>query len=61
MNKDQIKGRVKEVTGNMKKNLGRAGGDADLEAEGAVEEVSGKIQKKFGDAKRNISKKIDNA
>ena len=59
MNKDQFKGRVKEVAGNVKKKVGRATNNPDTEADGAAEEVEGKVQKTFGDLKRKIGKAID--
>ena len=59
MNKDQFKGRAKEVSGNIKKNVGDATNNPDQEADGAAEEVEGKIQKTFGDLKNKIGKAID--
>jgi uncharacterized protein YjbJ (UPF0337 family) len=53
MNKDQVKGRAKEVAGKIEKNVGRATGSAKTEAKGLVKEVVGKIQKSVGDARNN--------
>ncbi|HEX7465254.1 MAG TPA: CsbD family protein [Usitatibacter sp.] len=51
MNKDQVKGRAKEVAGKIEKNVGRAVGSTKTEAKGLVKEVAGKIQKAVGDAR----------
>ena len=53
MNKDQVKGRAKEIAGNIEKNVGRAVGSTKTEAKGLVKEVAGKIQKSVGDARNN--------
>jgi uncharacterized protein YjbJ (UPF0337 family) len=53
MNKNQVKGRAKEVAGKIEKNVGRAVGSARTEAKGLVKEVAGKIQKTVGDARNN--------
>jgi uncharacterized protein YjbJ (UPF0337 family) len=49
MNRDQVKGRVKEAAGKVKKNTGRAIGSARMEAKGLAKEVAGKLQKTVGD------------
>lgn len=56
MNRDQVKGRAKEVAGKVEKNVGRATGSAKTEAKGLVKEAIGKVQKNLGDA-RNASDK----
>ena len=56
MNRDQVKGRAKEVAGKVEKNVGRATGNAKTEAKGLVKEAIGKVQKNLGDA-RNASDK----
>ena len=56
MNRDQVKGRAKEVAGKVEKNVGRAIGSAKTEAKGLVKEAIGKVQKNLGDA-RNASDK----
>lgn len=59
MNKDQVKGRVKETTGTLQKKGGRTAEDERHEISGANTETEGKIQKKFGDVKNKIGKAID--
>ena len=56
MNKDQVKGRAKEVAGKIEKNVGRAVGSSKTEAKGLVKEVAGKIQKTVGDARSEYDK-----
>ena len=54
MNKDQIKGRVKEVEGNIKEVAGKLVGNEALEAKGKVQKIVGKAQAKFGDVKQDL-------
>jgi uncharacterized protein YjbJ (UPF0337 family) len=58
MNRDQVKGRAKEVTGKAQKATGRALGKAGMQAKGLMKEAGGKIQKTVGDA-REQSKERD--
>ena len=45
----QVKGKIKEVVGNVV-------GNRDLEAEGKVENLDGKVQEKLGQVKKVIGK-----
>jgi uncharacterized protein YjbJ (UPF0337 family) len=56
MNKDQIKGRAKEVKGKVKEIAGRAVGNPRVEAEGDDEQIIGKVQKTYGDVKNEANK-----
>jgi uncharacterized protein YjbJ (UPF0337 family) len=56
MNKDQIKGRAKEVTGKVKEIAGRAVGNPRVEADGDDDQLIGKVQKTYGDIKNEASK-----
>ncbi len=49
MNRDQIKGKAKEIKGDIKKRIGGATEDPGKQAEGWLEEQEGKVQKKVGD------------
>ena len=51
MNRDQVKGRVKEVAGKAKKATGKALGNPTMQAKGMLKEAGGKIQKTVGDAR----------
>jgi uncharacterized protein YjbJ (UPF0337 family) len=54
MNKDQTKGRAKEVTGKIKEVAGKLVGDRTLEAKGKIEGTIGKAQAKYGDVKQDM-------
>jgi uncharacterized protein YjbJ (UPF0337 family) len=54
--KDQLQGKVHEVKGAVKQQVGRVTNNPDLEAEGQVEKVSGKIQKKIGQVEKVLEK-----
>jgi uncharacterized protein YjbJ (UPF0337 family) len=44
MDKDRIAGAAKEIKGSTKETVGKATGDAKLEADGKADKVEGKIQ-----------------
>src|SRR3954465_11914171 len=54
MNKDHVKGATNEVTGNIKKEVGRATGDRSMEVKGHARELKGKLQQGVGDAKDEL-------
>ncbi len=54
VNKDQVKGQIKKVKGNIKENAGKVLGDKKMESKGAVQNAAGKIQKAYGDVKEDI-------
>ena len=54
MNKDQVKGRVKEAEGKVKEVAGKLVGNESLEAKGKTEKTLGKAQAKFGDVKKDV-------
>ena len=58
MNKDQVKGVVKEAAGKVQEKTGEVTGSTTQQAKGLAKEVEGKTQKKVGDAKETLS---DNA
>lgn len=55
MNKDQVKGAVKEVAGDAQEKLGRLVGSPEQEAKGQAREMEGKVQKNYGDAKEAVA------
>ena len=57
MNKDQIKGRVEQVTGQVKETAGKVVGNDRLETEGKAERLKGKVQAGYGDAKEDVKDK----
>lgn len=58
MNKDQVKGRVKEAEGKIKEVAGKLVGNEKLQAKGKVQRVVGKAQAKFGDVKKDVKDSI---
>lgn len=54
MNKDQVKGRVKEAKGKVKEVTGRIIGDKTMENKGKLQNATGKAQAAFGDVKEDI-------
>lgn len=54
MNRDQVKGRVKEAAGKVEKSVGRAIGNPKVEAKGLAKEIQGKVQKTAGDIRSDI-------
>ena len=51
MNKDQVKGKAKEVGGNVQQKVGEAVGSRQQQSEGLSNQAEGKVQKKVGDVK----------
>jgi len=56
MNKDQVKGRMKEVEGKVKEIAGKAVGNKTLEEKGKVQNAVGNVQAGYGDRKRDLKK-----
>ena len=54
MNKDQVKGKIKEVAGEVQEHTGKALGSAEQQAKGHAREMEGKAQKAAGDTKENL-------
>ena len=56
MNKDQIKGKIEEIKGDVKERIGGATKDRSTQAEGWVEEKKGKLRQGVGDVKEEMNK-----
>ena len=54
MNKDQVKGSIKEVVGKVQKKTGQVIGSTEQELKGIKKQVEGKTQKTVGDVKDAI-------
>ncbi len=54
INKDQVKGRVKEAEGKIKEVAGALVGNEKMEAKGKVKKNLGKAQAKYGDIKHDV-------
>ncbi|MBC7489411.1 MAG: CsbD family protein [Glaciimonas sp.] len=52
MNKDQVKGGVKEVAGKIQEKTGKLLGSNHQQAKGVEKQISGKIQENVGDIKK---------
>jgi len=51
MNKDQVKGAVKEAAGKVQGKAGEIVGNPEQEVKGLAKELAGKTQRTVGDAK----------
>jgi len=56
MNKDQVKGEVKDITGKIQEEAGKLVGSKEQQAKGLEKQVEGKIQKGVGDLKETVKK-----
>lgn len=54
--KDQIKGKLHEVKGEVKEKAGKVTNDPNLQAEGQDENFAGKVQKKIGQIEKVFEK-----
>ena len=59
VNKDQVKGRVKEVKGKIKETAGKLVGNEKLQVEGKTEKNLGEAQAKFGDVRKDVKDAIN--
>lgn len=53
-NRDEVEGKVDQVKGRAKEEIGDITGDRDLQSEGRAENMGGDIQEGFGTAKRKV-------
>lgn len=54
MNKDQVKGAVKDAAGKVQQKAGDLAGNHKQEAKGLAKQAEGKTQKAVGDAKEAV-------
>jgi uncharacterized protein YjbJ (UPF0337 family) len=54
MNRDQVKGAVKDAAGKVQRKAGEAVGSPKHEARGAAKQVEGKAQKTLGNAREAV-------
>jgi uncharacterized protein YjbJ (UPF0337 family) len=54
--KDQAEGKFHKVKGKLKEIAGELSNDPELEAEGANEKIAGKVQEKIGQIKKALGK-----
>ena len=61
MNKDQVKGKAKEIAGKVQQQVGRATGSASQQVKGLGKQVEGRVQKGMGDARDALDNADDKA
>jgi uncharacterized protein YjbJ (UPF0337 family) len=54
MDKDRIAGAAKKIKSSIKETIGKATGDAKLEAEGKADKVEGRVQNAIGGSARTF-------
>lgn len=54
MNKDQVKGKAKDIGGKIQEEVGKAIGSSEQQVKGLNKQVEGKVQEKYGDAKEIV-------
>ena len=61
MNKDQLKGHVKEVKGTIKEIAGKLVGNEKLEQKGKIQKIVGEAQAQIGDIKESVKDAVKGA
>jgi len=56
MNRNQVKGKLKEAAGETQEQAGRVTGNRDQQARGQARESAGKVQKKAGDVASGVKR-----
>jgi len=56
MNKEQVSGKVDELKGRAKEEIGKVTNNPDTQAEGLVDQGKGKVKQTYGDAKEELKK-----
>jgi uncharacterized protein YjbJ (UPF0337 family) len=54
MNKNQIEGSVKDVTGKVQQKVGKATGNTNQQVKGVAKQIEGKVQKGVGDVEQVV-------
>jgi len=54
MNKNQVKGTVKDIAGKVQEESGKLVGNKEQQAKGLLKQVEGKAEKKLGDVKEIV-------
>lgn len=60
-NKDEVKGKGKQIAGTIKDKVGEVTNNPKLEAEGEAEHVEGQVQQNVGKVRRKVSQVIASA
>jgi uncharacterized protein YjbJ (UPF0337 family) len=56
MNSDQVKGKLKQMSGEIKRKWGQLTDDDMTQAQGSMDKLIGKIQERSGDQREAIEK-----
>jgi uncharacterized protein YjbJ (UPF0337 family) len=56
MNKNQIEGSVKDLTGKVQQKVGKATGNTSQQAKGVARQIEGKVQKSVGNVEHALAK-----
>ena len=62
MNKDQVKGGMKDIAGKAQEKIGQATDNRSQQAKGMAKQAEGKVQKGLGEAKdkaKDAAEKLD--
>jgi uncharacterized protein YjbJ (UPF0337 family) len=54
MNKDQIKGTVKDLTGKVQQEAGKLTGNKEQQVKGLSKQIAGKAELSYGNAKEDV-------
>lgn len=54
MNKDNVKGKMEDIKGRVKRQVGEWTGDEHAQAEGTMDQVKGKVQNAWGNVKQGV-------
>jgi uncharacterized protein YjbJ (UPF0337 family) len=54
INKEQVKGKIKEAAGEVQKQVGKVTGNTEQQAKGQARELEGQAEKKLGDLKESV-------
>jgi uncharacterized protein YjbJ (UPF0337 family) len=54
MNKNQIEGSLKDVTGKVQQKVGEATGNTRQQVKGVAKQIEGKVQKGVGDVEQAV-------
>lgn len=54
VNRDQVKGTVKDAEGKVQEQVGKAIGSRKQQAKGLAKQAAGKVQKAYGDVKQAL-------
>ena len=57
MNKNQVEGSVKDVTGKLQQKIGQATGNTNQRVKGVAKQIEGKVQKGVGDVEQALDKR----